>query len=169
MKKILNLMTSLMIILLILITLTGCSSNNSTTNNVSTDIINTTEKIEKDIPEGNFSEMGEGTFYINTLSGTSENGNIPVIYVDENYLAGKQFAMEVDVGITTKDFDATKLSTIYVDGISQEKEQLGDTITSVLVSANLSTVGIHKVEVLQFDDENNVITYKSAEYEIKTK
>ncbi len=167
MKKILNLMTSLMIILLILITLTGCSSNNSTTNDINTN--NAITELKKDIPEGDFSEIGEGTFYLNTLSGTSENGNIPVIYVDENYLAGKQFAMEVGVGITTRDFDATKLSTIYVDGVSQEKEQLGDTDTSIYVSANLSTVGIHKVEVLQFDDENNVITYKSAEYEIKVK
>lgn len=167
MKKILNLMTSLMVILLILITLTGCSSNNSTTNDINTN--NTITELKKDIPEGDFSEIGEGTFYLNTLSGTSENGNIPVIYVDENYLAGKQFAMEVGVGITTRDFDATKLSTIYVDGVSQEKEQLGDTDTSIYVSDNLSTVGIHKVEVLQFDDENNVITYKSAEYEIKVK
>lgn len=167
MKKILNLITALMIILLALITLTGCSSNNSTTNEINT--TKTIQELEKDIPEGNFSEMGEGIFYLRTISGTSENGNIPVIYVDKDYLAGEQFAMEVDVGITTENFDATKLSTIYVDGISQEKKQLGDTYTSVYVSANLSTVGIHKVEVLQFDDTNNVITYKSAEYEIKVK
>ena len=167
MKKSLTLTTSLTIILLILITLTGCSSNNSVPSGTNTE--NGVQKLEKDIPEGNFSDMGAGTFYLRTISGTSENGNIPVIYVDEDYLAGNKFAMEVDVGITTRDFDATKLSTIYVDGVSQEKEQLGDTDTSIYVSVDLTTVGTHKVEVLQFDDENNVITYKSAEYEIKVK
>lgn len=165
MRKKLTLIVFLIVILLTLITLTGCSSNNST--NTSTD--NIVQNLEKDIPDGTFSEIGNGTFYLRTISGTSENDNIPVIYVDKDYLAGEKFEMEVDIGISTRDFDATKLSTIYVDGFSQCKEQLGDTDISIYVSANLSTVGIHKVEILQFDEENNVITYKSAQYEIKSK
>lgn len=124
---------------------------------------------KKDIPEGNFSDMGKGTFVLSTPSGTSENGNIPVIFMDESELAGKLYEMQVDLGISTNGFDGSKITNIYVDGFLQGKEQLADTGTSVAVSEKLSTVGKHKIELLQFDDNNNVVTYKSAEYEIKTK
>lgn len=147
---------------------TGCDSTEKDTSK--SEDQNASEKVlKKDIPEGEYSDMGNGELYISTPSGTSKNDNIPVFFVDEDTLAGKAYESGVDVGISAWGFDGSKLSTIYVDGISQGTEQLADTQTSLFVSEKLTTVGIHKVEVLQFDDSNNVITYKSAQYEIKTK
>lgn len=151
-----------------LLLVTGCDSTKNDTSK-SEDKNASEEVLKKDIPEGEYNNMGNGEFYVSTPSGTSENGNIPVFFVDEDTLAGKVYESGVDLGINAGGFDGSKLSTIYVDGISQGTEQLADTQTSLFVSEKLTTVGVHKVEVLQFDDNNNVVTYKSAQYEIKTK
>lgn len=53
-----------------------------------------------------------------------------------------------------------------------EQEQLGDTQSSLELTDELLSVGIHKVEVVQYEGdsvEGTVITYKSASYEIKEK
>lgn len=151
-----------------LLLVTGCDSTKNDTSK-SEDKNASEEVLKKDIPEGEYNDMGNGEFYVSTPSGTSENGNIPVFFVDKDTLAGKVYESGVDLGINAGGFDGSKLSTIYVDGISQGTEQLADTQTSLFVSEKLTTVGVHKVEVLQFDDNNNVVTYKSAQYEIKTK
>lgn len=151
-----------------LLLVTGCDSTKNDTSK-SEDKNASEEVLKKDIPEGEYNDMGNGEFYVSTPSGTSENGNIPVFFVDEDTLADKVYESGVDLGINAGGFDGSKLSTIYVDGISQGTEQLADTQTSLFVSEKLTTVGVHKVEVLQFDDNNNVVTYKSAQYEIKTK
>lgn len=163
-----KLLLCLFIIICTLFLVTGCGSAEKETSK--TDNNNEQQEIlKKDIPEGEFSDMGNGEFHVSTPSGTSENGNIPVFFVDKDTLAGEDYESGVDLGIYAWGFDGSKLSTIYVDGISQGTEQLADSQTSLFVSEKLTTVGIHKVEVLQFDDSNNVVTYKSAQYEIKTK
>ncbi len=170
MKSKLLLFIEVIILCVVLVTFTGCSNGKIENNVVESDNVEKqVEQLKKDIPSGEFSDMGKGTFKIRTVSGTSENGNIPVIFVDKDYMAGQKYEMEINVGISTRNFDATRLTTIYVDGVSHKKDQLGDTDTSVNVSSKLSTVGIHKIELLQFDDDNEVITYKSAEYEVKSK
>ena len=167
--KLKSFITVLILLFAIVLICTGCSSNNLENDKNIENFQVESKEIKKDIPEGEFSDMGEGTFILSTISGTSENGNIPVFFVDDNELAGKMYEMQMDVGISTRGFDGTKITNIYVDGYLQGKEQLADTDTSQAVSEKLTTVGIHKVELLQFDDNNNVVTYKSAEYEIKTK
>ena len=150
-----------------LLLITGC---NSTKNNSKSGKADTNEDVlKKDRPEGEYSDMGNGIFYVSTPSWTSENNNIPVFFIDKNSLAGKDYESGVDLGISAWGFDGSKISTIYVDGFSQGKEQLANTQTSLFVSEKLTTIGIHKVEVLQFDENNNVVTYKSAQYEIKIK
>ena len=118
------------------------------------------------IPEGTYSDMGAGTIYITTPGGTSENGEIPVLYVsvDEFF---------TQVGLNTSDFDGSKLSYIYLDGELSLKEQLSDSQLSIdLSSTSQLSEGIHKVEILQFDNDDptgNVITYKTASFENKLK
>lgn len=162
MKKAEKLVLCLSIVICGLFLVTGCDSSKSEDKSASEKVL------KKDIPEGQYSDMGKGEFYISTPSGTSEKNKIPVFFVDKDELAGKDYESGVDLGIYAWGFDGSKLSTIYVDGVSQGKEQLADTQTSLFVSEKLTTVGTHKVEVLQFDDNNKVVTYKSAQYEIKT-
>ena len=146
------------------------SIDESKESKIEEEIENTENKVlNKDIPDGNFSEIGDGTLEIRTIGGPSENGNIPVIFFDKKELADGIYATNADIVISTRDFDGSKLSYIYVDGVLQSKEQLADVDMSIYVNEKLSTVGVHKVEVIQFDDNGNVITYKTAGYEIKEK
>ena len=118
------------------------------------------------IPEGNFEDTGNGTIYVSTPGGTSENGAVPILYIAED-----EFYTQISLDAT--DFDGSKLSYIYLDGKLATKEQLADTqmILELKTSEQLSE-GTHKVEVLQFDNDEtsgNVITYKTTSFENKLK
>lgn len=122
------------------------------------------ETLTKDF-EGTYEDMGEGTMYISTPSGTSEDGNIPILYEESDTVFDQ-------IGLSTIDMDGSKLSYIFIDGIQSASEQLAETdMTLNLLEDNL-TEGVHLVEVVQFendDTEGAVITYKSAQYEVKIK
>ena len=80
--------------------------------------------------------------------------------------------MLIQIGVATEGFDGSKLSYIYVDGSLNSKEQLGDGQTSIDLTDDLLSVGTHKVEVLQYNNDDassDVVTYKSASYEVKAK
>ena len=120
---------------------------------------------ERDLPEGDYAELGEGTVYVSTPGGTSEDGNIPVIYVDKN-------TTEYPIGLNAWDFNGAALSFIYVDGMLLDKHQLADTQTSIYLGNDYLTVGIHTVEVVQYENDDpasSMITYKSMQYEAKEK
>jgi hypothetical protein len=117
------------------------------------------------IPSGLGTEMGKGKFSVATPSGTSENGQVPVLFV------GKDTSID-QVGVNAFEFDGSKLSYLYVDGILNTKEQLADTQTSVNIKGDAIKVGTHKVEVVQFENDKSdgkAITYKVASYEVKEK
>lgn len=121
--------------------------------------------VERDLPEGNYEEKGPGTVYVSTPGGTSENGNIPVLYADAN-------SWLIQIGLNAWDFNGGALSFVYVDGILNTKEQLANTQTSLSLSGDALSVGIHTVEVVQYenDDPSAAMTvYKSMQYEIKAK
>ena len=120
---------------------------------------------QKDLPDGDYSDTGSGTMQIATPGGTSEDGNIPVLYVDQStYL--------MQIGLDAWEFDGGKLSYIYLDGMLTSKEQLSDTQMSLDLSDDALSEGIHLIEVVQYDGdstEGQIVTYKSASYEIKSK
>ncbi len=120
---------------------------------------------ERDLPESDYEEKGSGTIYVSTPGGTSEKGSIPVLYADAN-------SWLIQIGLNASDFNGSSLSFIYIDGILNTKEQLANTQTSLTLSGNALTKGIHTVEVVQYenDDPNAAMTvYKSMQYEVKTK
>lgn len=122
------------------------------------------ESVKKDLPDGDYSEIGDGEFFISTSGGTSESGNVPVLFVRDESL--------IQIGIDTASFDGSKLSYIYIDGMLSTKEQLGDSQCSLYLAGDSLTPGIHKVEVVQYDGddpENEMVTYRSASYEVKSK
>ncbi|HCA28244.1 MAG TPA: hypothetical protein DEP23_00975, partial [Ruminococcaceae bacterium] len=116
------------------------------------------------LPDGDYKEIGKGKLSISTPSGTSENGNIPILYANKN---------DIDsIGISVRSFDGSKLSYVYVDKKLNTKDQYADTDTSIYLSGNALSVGTHKVEVVQYDTNKpggKITTYKSASYEIKAK
>lgn len=133
-------------------------------NNSQDDSVQETAAQEKDIPDGDYSDMGAGEMYISTAGGTSEGGAVPVIFVQDEFL--------IQIGLDTTAFDGSKLSYIYIDGMLSTKEQLGDSQTSLDLSGDALQVGTHSVEVLQYDNDDpsgSVVTYKSASYEVKSK
>lgn len=118
------------------------------------------------IPVGNFSDIGNGEIILHTSGGSSENGNIPVIYTDSGDLL-------IELGLESRDFDGSKLSFIYIDGNLVDKEQLSN-LSEVNVDLQdfMLNPGKHKVEVMQFDNDDTStqpITYKTESYEIKNK
>lgn len=111
---------------------------------------------------GEYKDMGSGEMFISTPGGTSENGAVPVIFADDTIL--------MQIGLCATDFDGSKLSFVFVDGYLNAKEQLANTQTSINLERAALDVGVHKVEVVQFDTDavdGNVITYKTASYEVK--
>lgn len=77
------------------------------------------------------------------------------------------------IGLDAESFDGSKLSYIYVDGMLNSKEQLGDmSQTTLTLEGDALKEGNHDVEVVQFDNDEttgNHIPYKKASYEVKVK
>lgn len=121
------------------------------------------ETTKKDIPNGLTEEVGEGNMFISTPGGTSENGNIPTIFVEED-------TMLLQIALDSENFDGSKLSYIYVDGMLTSKEQLGEmSQVSVDLKEKELSQGEHSVEVVQYDNNEaggNIITYKKASYNV---
>lgn len=148
-----------MIIVVMTLCFFGCGSNNSSTSeNTATE-----SKIERDLPEDNYSDTGSGTMYIATPSGTSENGEIPVIYVQDDIISEQ-------ISLYTEGFDGSLISYIYVDGVQISKDQLSDAQIVVDFQKAQLVEGKHEVEVVQYadnDTKKDIVTYKSAEYQVK--
>ena len=169
---------SIFVVLVMILSLVACSSTdepeietNQTETPAATEVTEATQtetepaKIERDFPEGDYAEMGEGTVYIATAGGTSEDGNIPVIYVANDTIM-------TQIGLNAWDFNGAALSFIYINGMLVEKEQLANTQTTLTLSDGQLAVGIHTVEVVQYDNDEpgtEMTTYKSMCYEIKNK
>ena len=169
MKK--KILAMVLIAMMLLAALTACGGSDDTkaddnTQEKTATETNTNETKEKgkDFPEDDYSDMGAGEMYLSTAGGTSEDGNIPVIFVEDEIL--------IQIGINTSSFDGSKLSYIYIDGILNSKEQLADSQQSIDLTEDDLTIGTHKVEVVQYDSDESdgsIVTYKTASYEIKSK
>lgn len=117
-----------------------------------------------EFPDGDYEDMGTGTICLYTPGGSSENGNVPIIFIDGETL--------LQIGLDSLDFDGSKLSYIYVDGMLVAKEQLANSQISLDLSGDMLSVGTHTVQVVQYDSDDpsgKMITYKSANYETKNK
>lgn len=161
------------------ISFVGCSSTISQTGN--SNIVTSSEvsensdqsstadissSVAKDLPNDNYKDIGKGTLVIATEGGASENGKAPVIFLD----SGESHSYAI--GIHVRDFDGSKPSYVYADGYLISKEQYANEDSSVRVKDDRLAVGIHKIEIVQYDSDKpdgKMITYKSASYEVKSK
>lgn len=122
------------------------------------------EQPKQELAKGDYKDKGDGTMYIACDDSTSEDGNVPVI-------ASKEGASVIMIEVFTKGFDGSKSSYIYVDGILSGNEQFTDSQYSLDLDGDAIGTGKHTVEVVQYSDDQptgEVVTYKSASYEIKT-
>ena len=143
----------------------GCS-NSKEENKANENTTKEEVSSKKDIPSGLDKEIGNGTIVLSTAGGTTENGNIPTVFVGQDTLLEQ-------IGLSAENFDGSKLSYVYIDGMINTKEQLGEmTQTTITLQDNSLKEGKHKVEVVQYDNDEqtgNPITYKVATYEVKNK
>ena len=161
MKKSILLLTGCM-----LVSLTACGQENTaeTTANTSTNSSTTQEEPAKE-PE-QVTEIGQGTFYLENESGTTENGDPITIYEDgETQL--------LQIGLNTTGFDGGKLTYVYVDGELLTKEQYGEETQETLeLGEKQLAPGTHQVVLKQYendDEKTDPITVKVATYEVKAK
>lgn len=157
MKKLL----SISIALLLSLGLVACSSNNDGGSNdkKSEDVA----PVTRDLKEDDYEVKGDGDFLIVCAGGNTENGNVPVEYVDSDTSLSQ-------IGYESRNFDGSKLSFIYVNGMLQDKQQLSDSQNSLELKDDLLKPGTYKVEVVQYDNDDpsgEMLTYKTCEYEIK--
>ena len=121
---------------------------------------------KKDIPEGLDKEIGNGDVVLSTTGGTTENGNIPTVFVGQDTQLDQ-------IGLSSENLDGSKLSYVYIDGMLNTKEQLGEmSQTTITLQDNSLKEGKHKVEVVQYDNDEQTgtpVTYKVVNYEVKNK
>lgn len=143
----------------------GCS-NSKEENKANENTTKEEVSSKKDIPSGLDKEVGNGSVVLSTTGGTTENGNTPVVFVGQDTLLDQ-------IGLSAENFDGSKLSYVYIDGMINTKEQLGEmTQTTITLQDNSLKEGKHKVEVVQYDSDEqtgNPVTYKVATYEVKNK
>lgn len=159
-KKLLVLMLALVLVFVF----AACGDNGNTNGSKSKETKTEEKKVEKYF-KGDYEDMGAGSIFISTPNGTSENGNIPVLFYDDDMLL-------MQIELAANDFDGSKLSYVYVDGMEKDKFQFGGTRITINLEKGDLKVGTHKVEVVQYDTDKpdgNVVTYKVAQYEIKEK
>lgn len=150
-------------ILAALMLMSACGSSSSSASASDPAPAESKTEQKRDLPEGNYTELGEGTVYIATPGGTSEDGNVPVIYAEKGTIM-------MEIGLEAWDFNGSNLSYIYVDGMLLDKQQLADTQSYLTLEADQLTVGTHTVEIVQYandDPASDMITYRIMSYEVK--
>lgn len=127
----------------------------------------TATAVQRDLPEGDYEEVGSGTFYLSGASGSTENGDEIIIYPDMNALPYAHLDIEL------WDMDGSILTYVYIDGVKVKEKQVGAGLQS---SMSLQeewqvTEGDHIVEAVQYADNDTsgeMVFYRSAKYTVKS-
>ena len=108
-------------------------------------------------------EIGAGAFNLVNSSGTTETGEpITVLY--------KPDTVGADFDIRTLDFDGSRLTFVYVDGVYVEKYQFGETwIQFDVPDSILKKEGLHTVSLIQYENDDQsgtIITAKHHQFKV---
>lgn len=159
-------MKKILALLLISVLIVGC--DNPTQKEEATEVVEegaVQEAVEEEEMIFEIEEIGQGSFYLENESGTTENGDPLIIYEDgETQL--------LQIGIMTNEFDGSKLTFVYVDNELLTKEQYSNSQSTLTLEQKHLKEGQHQVVLKQFendDDSTEPITVKFAEYEVKAK
>ena len=118
------------------------------------------------LPDGAYSDVGNGTFYISNASGSTENGDEIIVYPDMDSIPFAYIDYEL------WDLDGSVLTYIYLDGAEIEKQQVGEGFqgTIPLTDKSQVTEGKHTVAAVQYegnDPAGKILFSRSAEFTVK--
>jgi hypothetical protein len=121
---------------------------------------------ESVLPAGDYSDIGNGTFYISNASGSTENGDDIIVYPDMNSFPFAYIDYEL------WDLDGSLITYIYLDGIEADKQQVGTGYQSSLLLTEKSQItdGKHKVAAVQYkenDPSGEIVFFRSADFTVK--
>ena len=126
-------------------------------------VVNASDESMIPFPEG-VMPIGEGKIKIVTPDGTSENGNIPTVFIKRDTLI-----QQVEIELT--DFQNDKETFVFVDDMFEEKYQVtSKTQTTVELKQKTLETGSHTVTAVQFENDDpsgKVISYTQAKLETK--
>ncbi|MDO5044573.1 MAG: hypothetical protein Q4E22_04675 [Coriobacteriia bacterium] len=106
-------------------------------------------------------EVGASTLEIDTSSGSSADGNIPVMFYDPDTIL-------TQIGYSITGFSGQVLGEIYVDDVLIDKMQFGQDVQGTLsLSPEQLTKGIHTVTFIERDEDNKAFNIQHAQYEVK--
>ena len=114
---------------------------------------------EVDFEGSAFEETGEGTMYLATAGGTSEDGNVPQVAFNGD---PDNSVLQIEVDYWEGD---GSVCTVYVDGIENMKMNAADVQMTLTLTGGALVEGVHTVEVVKMDGDTPAI-YKKAQYEI---
>ncbi|MDM5188480.1 hypothetical protein QUF99_14485 [Bacillus sp. DX4.1] len=126
-------------------------------------VVNAGQKSKYLFPEG-ANPIGEGKVKVVTPDGTSENGNVPTVFVRKDTLIQK-------VEIELANFQGDKETFVYVDHIFEDTYQVSrSTQTTVELKQETLEQGNHTVTAIQFennDPNGKVVNFVQAKFENK--
>ncbi|MBC6972919.1 hypothetical protein H9I32_11160 [Bacillus sp. Xin] len=126
-------------------------------------IVNASDESVTSFPEGAM-PIGEGKVKVITPDGTSEDGNIPTVFVKKDALI-----QQVELELTN--FQNDKETFVFVDNIFEDKHHVTSiTQTTVELKQKTLEAGYHTVTAAQFennDPSGKVINFVQAKFENK--
>ncbi|HDR7794161.1 TPA: hypothetical protein QCY19_004876 [Bacillus luti] len=126
-------------------------------------VVNASDENMVVFPEGAM-PIGEGKVKVITPDGTSENGNIPTVFIKKDTLI-QQVELELSK------FQNDKDTFIFVDQVYADKHQVTSTTqTTVQLKEKTLETGSHTVTAVQYennDPKGKVISFNQATFETK--
>ncbi|MGH0598271.1 hypothetical protein [Bacillus mycoides] len=126
-------------------------------------VVNASDENMVVFPEGAV-PIGEGKVKVTTPDGTSENGNIPTVFIKKDTLI-QQVELELS------NFQNDKETFVFVDQIFADKHQVTSTTqTTVQLKEKTLETGSHTITAAQFennDSKGKVISFNQATFETK--
>ena len=116
--------------------------------NKSDDVSDVSEEVKSEYPFPKSETIGDATITIDTPSGDSSNGNVPVLFTEEDDIL-------VQIGINYENFDGSVETYVYINEIFLEKVQAGELMQSTLsLTENNLKHGEYTVTAVQFTEND---------------
>ncbi|MEC2496409.1 hypothetical protein P9W82_23270 [Bacillus cereus] len=126
-------------------------------------VVNASDENMVVFPEGAMS-IGEGEVKVITPDGTSENGNIPTVFIKKDTLIQH-------VELELSNFPSDKETFVFVDQMYTDKHQVTSTTqTTVQLKEKTLETGSHTITAVQYENNDptgKVISFNQATFETK--
>ncbi|PGZ97436.1 hypothetical protein COE51_14150 [Bacillus pseudomycoides] len=125
--------------------------------------VNAQQESKYSFPEG-VTSVGEGKVKVVTPDGTSENGNVPVVFIKKDTIIQQ-------VEIELSNFQRDNETFVYIDKRFEEAHQVRKlTQTTIELKEETLQPGVHTLTAIQYennDPNGKVIKFAEAKFENK--